>query len=269
MIRVLLADDQSLVRGALAALLSLEPDLEVVAEVGRGDEVVAAARESKPDVALLDVEMPGLDGIAAAAALRAEVPAGRVVILTTFGRPGYLRRAMEAGALGFVVKDAPAERAGRGGPPGRRRAAGGRPDAGRGHPGRRLQPADRPRAGRPLAARDGGTVADIAGRLFLSEGTVRNYLSAAITKTNTRNRVEALRTAEANGWLYPPDFEIFRNPCGRIASVMCVTYASFCRPGEASGWAVRPIDIRKFRNSRVPLRPGPACRHATSRRPTI
>lgn len=107
-IRLLIADDQALVRGALAALLDLEPDLEVVAEVGRGDEVVESARTTKPDVALLDVEMPGLDGIEAAAALRAAVPGVRVLMVTTFGRPGYLRRAMEAGAAGFVVKDTPA-----------------------------------------------------------------------------------------------------------------------------------------------------------------
>ncbi len=107
-IKVLLADDQQLVRGALAALLALEPDIDVVAEVGRGDEVVAAAREHRPDVALLDVEMPGMDGIAASKALRAAVPSCRVLIVTTFGRPGYLRRAMESGASGFVVKDTPA-----------------------------------------------------------------------------------------------------------------------------------------------------------------
>ena len=201
MIRVLLADDQSLVRGALAALLSLEPDLEVVAEVGRGDEVVAAARESKPDVALLDVEMPGLDGIAAASALRAEVPAVRVAILTTFGRPGYLRRAMEAGALGFVVKDAPADELAEA----VRRVAAGLRVVDPTLAAATLAGGSSPLTARErdvlIAARDGATVADIAGRLFLSEGTVRNYLSAAITKTNTRNRVEALRTAEANGWL--------------------------------------------------------------------
>ncbi|HXR42836.1 MAG TPA: response regulator, partial [Acidothermaceae bacterium] len=109
MIRILMADDQHLVRGALAALLNLEPDLEVVAEIARGDEVVRTAVDVRPDVALLDVEMPGLDGLAAAAALHAEVPSCKVLIVTTFGRAGYLRRAMEAGALGFVVKDAPAE----------------------------------------------------------------------------------------------------------------------------------------------------------------
>jgi len=200
-IRVLLADDQSLVRGALAALLSLEPDLEVVAEVGRGDEVVAAARESKPDVALLDVEMPGLDGIAAAAALRAEVHSVKVAILTTFGRPGYLRRAMEAGALGFVVKDAPADELAEA----VRRVATGLRVVDPTLAAATLAGGSSPLTARErdvlVAARDGATVADIAGRLFLSEGTVRNYLSAAITKTNTRNRVEALRAAEANGWL--------------------------------------------------------------------
>jgi two-component system response regulator DesR len=200
-IRVLLADDQSLVRGALAALLSLETDIEVVAEVGRGDEVVAAARRSDPQVALLDVEMPGLDGIAAAAALRSELPAVRVAILTTFGRPGYLRRAMEAGVLGFVVKDAPAGELA----DAVRRVAAGLRVVDPSLAAATLAGGASPLTGRErdvlVAARDGATVADIAGRLFLSEGTVRNYLSAAITKTNTRNRVEALRTAEDNGWL--------------------------------------------------------------------
>ena len=107
-IRLLLADDQALVRGALAALLDLEPDLEVVAQVGRGDEVVDAARESGAQVCLLDIEMPGADGIEAAAAIRIHLPDVRSLIVTTFGRPGYLRRAIDAGASGFVVKDTPA-----------------------------------------------------------------------------------------------------------------------------------------------------------------
>jgi two-component system response regulator DesR len=200
-IRLLLADDQALVRGALAALLSLEPDLTVVAEVGRGDEVVAEARRTAPDVALLDVEMPGLDGIAATAALRAAVPACRVLVVTTFGRPGYLRRAMEAGANGFVVKDTPA-----------RQLA----DAVRRvHAGLRVVDptlaAETLAAGAsPLteretevlrAARGGGTVADLAAVLHLSEGTVRNHLSAAIGKTGARNRAAAVRIAEEHGWL--------------------------------------------------------------------
>ncbi|SIS00120.1 response regulator transcription factor [Micromonospora avicenniae] len=200
-IKLLLADDQALVRGALAALLSLEPDLTVVAEVGRGDEVVAEARRTGPDVALLDVEMPGLDGIAATTALRAALPTCRVLVVTTFGRPGYLRRAMEAGANGFVVKDTPA----------RQLAEAVR----RVHAGLRV--VDPTLAAETLAtgasplteretdvlraARDGGTAADLAAALHLSEGTVRNHLSAAIGKTGARNRAEAVRIAEQNGWL--------------------------------------------------------------------
>jgi len=200
-IRLLLADDQAMVRGALAALLGLEPDLEVVAEVGRGDEVVAAALAHQAQVALLDVEMPGLDGLSAARALRAAMPECRVLIVTTFGRPGYLRRAMEAGAAGFVVKDTPA-----------RQLA----DAVRRvHQGLRvvdptlaaetLTSGASPLTGRETevlaAARDGGTVADLARKLQLSSGTVRNHLSAAIGKTGARTRAEAVRLAEENGWL--------------------------------------------------------------------
>jgi two-component system response regulator DesR len=201
MIRLLLADDQALVRGALAALLDLEHDLEVVAEVSRGDEVVAAAIEHAADVALLDVEMPGSDGITATAALRAALPSCRVLIVTTFGRPGYLRRAMEAGASGFVVKDTPA----------RQLAEAVR----RVHAGLRvLDPAlaeeslitgASPLSARETevlrAARDGGTVAELAAVLHLSEGTIRNHLSAAIGKTGARNRAEAVRVAEQQGWL--------------------------------------------------------------------
>jgi two-component system, NarL family, response regulator DesR len=200
-IRLLLADDQALVRGALAALLDLESDLEVVAEVSRGDEVVTAAIEHAADVALLDIEMPGIDGISATAALRAARPSCRVLIVTTFGRPGYLRRAMEAGASGFVVKDTPA----------RQLAEAVR----RVHAGLRvLDPALAEESlvsgASPLttretevlrAARDGGTVADVAAVLHLSEGTVRNHLSAAIGKTGARNRAEAVRLAEDRGWL--------------------------------------------------------------------
>lgn len=200
-IRLLLADDQALVRGALAALLGLEPDLEVVAEVGRGDEVVEQARRVRPDVALLDVEMPGLDGIAATAAVRAAVPSCRVLVVTTFGRPGYLRRAMAAGASGFVVKDTPARQLA---DAVRRVAAG-------------LRVVDPTLAAETLAsgtspltaretdvlrvAREGGTVADIAAALNLSEGTVRNHLSAAIGKTGARTRAEAVRLADEHGWL--------------------------------------------------------------------
>jgi two-component system response regulator DesR len=200
-IRILMADDQHLVRGALAALLNLEADLEVIAEVARGDEVVAAARELSPDVAMLDVEMPGLDGLAAAAALRSEVPSCKVLIVTTFGRAGYLRRAMEAGVLGFVVKDAPAEQLA----DAVRRVARGERVVDPSLAAATLAGGASPLTARErdalVAARDGATIADIAKLLFLSEGTVRNYLSSAISKTGTRNRVEALRVAEDNGWL--------------------------------------------------------------------
>jgi two-component system response regulator DesR len=200
-IRLLLADDQALIRTALVALLSLEDDFEVVAEVGRGDEVVDAVIAHHPDVALLDIEMPGLDGLAATAALATQVPGCRVLILTTFGRTGYLRRAMEAGALGFVVKDAPAEQLA---DAVRRVAAGERvvdPELA----AATLASGPSPLTGRErdvlVAARDGSTVSDIAGLLFLSEGTVRNYLSSAIAKTGVRNRAEAIREADTRGWL--------------------------------------------------------------------
>jgi two-component system response regulator DesR len=200
-IRVLLADDQSLVRGALAALLNLEDDLEVVAEVGRGDEVLPAVQRTEPDVALLDIEMPGLDGLAAAGALAAAAPEVRVLILTTFGRPGYLRRAMEAGANGFVVKDAPAEQLA----DAVRRTARGERVVDPALAAATLAGGASPLTSRErdvlVAARDGAAVAEVARRLFLSEGTVRNYLSSAIGKTGTRNRVEAVRVAEAKGWL--------------------------------------------------------------------
>ncbi len=200
-IRLLIADDQALVRSALAALLALEDDFEVVAEVGRGDAVVAAALQTEPDVALLDVEMPGLDGLAAAAALHQEAPACRALIVTTFGRPGFLRRAMEAGARGFVVKDAPAERLA----DAVRRVAAGELVVDPTLAAATLAGGSSPLTGRErdvlVASRDGATVADIARRLFLAEGTVRNYLSGAIAKTNARNRTEAVRIAEERGWL--------------------------------------------------------------------
>lgn len=200
-IRVLLADDQALVRGALAALLNLEPDLTVVAEVGRGDEVVEAARSSRADVCVLDIEMPGGDGIEATSLLRQHLPATRALIVTTFGRPGYLRRAMDAGAGGFVVKDTPA----------RELAEAVR----RVHAGLRVVDpvlATESLLGgpNPLTERErevlrealaGGTVASIAGRVHLSQGTVRNYLSSAIGKTGTATRVEAAQTAQERGWL--------------------------------------------------------------------
>jgi len=200
-IRVLLAEDQAMIREALAALLSFEDDIEVVAQVGRGDEVTAAALASKPDVALLDIEMPGMDGLTAAAALSKASPGTRIVILTTFGRPGYLRRAMEAGASGFVVKDSPADRLAR---TIRQVLSGQRvidPELAAAALSEGASPLT-PRERDVLAAsQDGTTIAEIAAALYLSEGTVRNYLSSCIQKTGARNRAEALRVAEERGWL--------------------------------------------------------------------
>jgi two-component system response regulator DesR len=201
LIRVLLAEDQGMVREALATLLGLEHDIEVVAQVGRGDEVVPAALEACPDVALLDIEMPGADGLTAAAALRQALPSCRTLILTTFGRPGYLRRAMSEGASGFLVKDAPASELAAA----IRRAAAGQRMVDPGLAAAALAEGASPLSERERevlsAAADGATVADIASRLYLSEGTVRNHLSAAIRKTGARNRAEAARIAEDKGWL--------------------------------------------------------------------
>jgi two-component system, NarL family, response regulator DesR len=200
-IRVLLAEDQAMIREALAALLSFEDDIEVVAQVGRGDEVASAARDSKPDVALLDIEMPGMDGLTAAAALHAANPGMKIVILTTFGRPGYLRRAMESGVSGYIVKDSPADRLAqtiRDVLHGQRVID---PDLAAAALAEGASPLT-PRERDVLAAsHDGATITQIAATVYLSEGTVRNYLSACIQKTGARNRTEALRIAEERGWL--------------------------------------------------------------------
>lgn len=201
MIKVLVADDQAMVRGALATVLGLERDIEVVAQVGSGEEVLEAAARTGPDVALLDVQMPGGDGLEVAAELRTARPGCRVIICTTFGRPGYLARAMAAGAVGFVVKDAPPEQL---------------VDAVRRvHSGLRVVDpalaAESLSTGTgPLTQRErevlrlalkGGTVADMAAGLHLTEGTVRNHLSTAIGKLGARNRAEAARLADERGWL--------------------------------------------------------------------
>nr|WP_217508255.1 response regulator transcription factor [Curtobacterium albidum] len=197
----MLADDQALVRGALASLLSLERDIDVVAQVARGDEVLEAARTSRAAVALLDVEMPGADGLTAAATLARELPACRSLIVTTFGRPGYLRRALEAGAAGFVVKDTPAEQLA----DAVRRVAGGFRVVDPVLAAESLAAGPSPLTPREtdvlVAFRTASTVAGIAAVLHLSEGTVRNHLSAAIGKTAARNATEALRVAADNGWL--------------------------------------------------------------------
>jgi two-component system response regulator DesR len=200
-IRVLIAEDQGMVRGALATLLQLEQDLDVVSEVARGDAVVAAAEATQPDVALLDIEMPGMDGLEAAALLHRALPSCVIIILTTFGRPGYLRRAMEAGATGFVVKDGPADQLA----VSIRRAVSGERVIDTALAAAALSDGSNPLTPRERdvlrAATGGATIATIATSLFLSEGTVRNYLSSAIQKTGAHNRIEAVRVAEGHGWL--------------------------------------------------------------------
>ncbi|MFE2627183.1 response regulator transcription factor [Streptomyces sp. NPDC059374] len=200
-IRVLLAEDQGMMRGALALLLGMEPDIEVVAQVPAGDAIVDAALTHRPDVALLDIELPGLSGLDAAAELRDQVPDCRVLILTTFGRPGYLRRAMEAGAAGFLVKDGPVEELA----VAVRRVLTGETVIDPALAAAALSAGPNPLTARERevlnASSDGATVADVSARLHLSESTVRNYLSSAIGKTGTRNRTEALREARQQGWL--------------------------------------------------------------------
>jgi len=201
MIRVLLAEDQAMVRGALVALLEREQDIEVVAEVASGEEAVKAALATRPDIALLDIEMPDGDGLAAAQALQKALPACRSVILTTFGRSGYLRRAMESGAVGFLLKDAPAAELA----VALRRVMKGErvvdPD---------LALSALSEGNNPLTNRErevltaslfGASLAEIAARLVLSEGTVRNHLSTAMQKLGAQNRMEAARIAEQKGWL--------------------------------------------------------------------
>jgi len=201
MIRVLLAEDQAMVRGALAALLALEGDIEIVAEVGRGDEVATVALATKPDVALLDIEMPGCDGITAAAALHSKLPSCRVLILTTFGRPGYLRKAMESGVVGFLLKDAPSAQLATA----IRRAVAGERIVDPTLAMAALSEGNNPLTERErnvlAAATSGASISEIASSLSLSEGTVRNYLSVAIQKLNAHNRVEAAHIAEQKGWL--------------------------------------------------------------------
>lgn len=215
MIHVIVADDQALIRGALSALIDLEDDMRVVAQAADGREAIAAveaytAGNSRGDqaskaastlVVIMDVEMPVMDGISAAAALKERGANARVLMVTTFGRPGYVQRALDAGAVGFVVKDAPAEQL----LEAIRRTSQGL---------RTVDPAlavDALTKGQsPLSAREvevlrafesGGTVEDVASELMLSAGTVRNYVSSAMEKTHARTRAEALKVATENGWL--------------------------------------------------------------------
>ncbi|MDO0915365.1 response regulator transcription factor [Streptomyces sp. DT2A-34] len=200
-IRVLLAEDQGMARGALALLLGMEPDIEVVAQVSAGDALVDTALAYRPDVALLDLELPVLSRLDAAAELRDQVPDCRVLILTTYGRPGHLRRAMEAGAAGFLVKDGPVEEL----TVAIRRVLTGETVIDPALSAAALSTGPNPLTARECevldASADGATVADIAGKLHLSESTVRDHFSSAIGKTGTRDRTEALREARRQGWL--------------------------------------------------------------------
>lgn len=200
-IRIVIADDQALVRGALAALLELEHDIEVVGVAADGAEALSLVTSLAPDVCLMDIQMPGIDGIEATRRLRSAGPGTRVLVVTTFARPGYLRSALDAGASGFMAKDAPAEELA---------------DAVRRvHSGLRVLDAalaeeslfdgvnplsDRERQVLKLAA-DGRSAAAIASEVFLSAGTVRNHLSAAIGKTGASNRAQAVRIAQDKGWV--------------------------------------------------------------------
>jgi two-component system response regulator DesR len=200
-IRLLLVDDQALVRGAMGALLELEHDLTVVAEAGDGAQAAERAREQGPDVCLMDIQMPGVDGIAATRLVREASPETRVLVVTTFARPGYLRQALDAGASGFIAKDTPATDLAHA--------------VRRVHQGLRvvdpaLAEASLFEGANPLSEReqqvlrlsaDGRAISRIAAEVFLSAGTVRNHLSSAIGKTATENRAQAARTARDKGWI--------------------------------------------------------------------
>ena len=200
-IRIVVADDQALVRGAIAMMLDLEEDIEVVAQAGNGREAIEAVACGDVDVVLADVEMPVMDGIAAASRIREEHPDVKILMVTTFGRPGYLRRAMEAGASGFVVKDAPSDSLASAV---RKVMAGQRvvdPDLAAESLAASSNPLTEREQDVLRATSDGGTTADVSRSLFLSQGTVRNYLSSAIHKTGARTRAEAVVIARDNGWL--------------------------------------------------------------------
>lgn len=201
MIRVLIAEDMHLIRGALVALLSREPDMEVVAELDRGDQVLEAAIQTRPDVAVLDIDLPGMDGLSAAEALHAQVPSCQILVLTGLSQPGHLLRALKVHVRGFILKDAPAATLAQGV---RRVAAGQRvidPELLAGA----LETGESPLTPREAdvlrAAEEGISTDQIAKSLALSSTTVRNYLSNAITKLGGRNRIDAIRIARDAGWL--------------------------------------------------------------------
>ena len=201
MIRVLLAEDMHMVRGALIALLNLEPDIEVVAEVSSGDKIVPAARQHGPDVCVIDIDLPILDGLSAAATIRETMPQVRTLMLTSLGRPGTLRKALAARVDGFLLKDAP---------PTELADAIRRVAAGERVVDSQLALAAWDRGECPLTDRElevlrlaanGADAPDIAVALSLSVGTVRNYMTTIMTKLNGRNRVDAIRIADEAGWL--------------------------------------------------------------------
>lgn len=201
MIKVLLAEDMHMVRGALVALLNLEPDIEVIAEVAAGDLILSTAQELRPNVAVIDIDLPGMDGLTAAAELHEKVPDCRTLILTSLGRPGTLRRALSARVGGFILKDAPAAElanAIRGVAVGRRVVNGQLALAAWDSP-------DCPLTAREIEvlrmAADGANATEIAARLYLSAGTVRNYLTTIVSKLNARNRIDAIRIAQEAGWV--------------------------------------------------------------------
>jgi len=200
-IRVLLAEDQVMFRKAVRKLLELEGDIEVVAEVARGDELVAAALAARPDVAVVDIEMPGQDGISAASELRRNLPSCRTLILTMFGRPGFVQRAMAAGVSGFMLKDAPVEVLAAA----IRRCAGGEDVVDPALAARALRAGPSPLSTRDreilAACAESLSTAEIATRLWLSEGTVRNRVSEILGKLGVRNRTEAVQIARENGWM--------------------------------------------------------------------
>lgn len=201
LIKVLLAEDMHMVRGALVALLNLEQDIEVVAEVASGDAILPAAHKHQPDVAIIDIDLPGVDGLTAAGKLHESLPQCRTLILTSLGRPGTVRRALDARVNGFMLKDAPPEKLANA----VRQVS----------VGRRVIDSELALAAWdtdvcPLTTREveilrlaaaGKDVGDVAAQLFLSPGTVRNYLTTAVTKLNARNRVDAIRIASEAGWL--------------------------------------------------------------------
>jgi two-component system response regulator DesR len=201
MVRVLIAEDMRILRDTLVALLELEDDLEVVAELAAGDQIVPAALQHHPDVAVIDIDLPGTDGLTAAAELHERLPQCRTLILTGLGRPGTLRRALAAQVSGFLIKDAPAQEL----VDAVRRVA-----ADERVIDPKLALAALEAAGNPLSPREaevlkrfaaGASAAEIAAAMYLSYGTVRNYLASAVTKLGARNRVDAARIANEAGWL--------------------------------------------------------------------